>query len=247
MTDTKYQGSLGNTHGTDGAAGPTIDQRLAELGGEGTDMSIEPREIHSQEVFSGPIFTVLDKLIELPQTDGSTDRIRRQLIHHDPCVVILVHDLAVDTYLLTREYRVGAGGYVHGLPAGFINRGETPVQAALRELHEETGLVPGSEKSHGSAEGGRLDLDQDSGFFDKGPGVYSSLGMSDEFGHTLVLHLRKWHKEGRRFDPGEHIQSTWVTWEELVAARIRDSKAVVAIQHEAIRRLQEGKSRASRI
>lgn len=136
MTDTKYQGSLGNTHGTDSAAGPTIDQRLAELGGEGTDMSIEPREIHSQEVFSGPIFSVLDKLIELPQTDGSTDRIRRQLIHHDPCVVILVHDLAVDTYLLTREYRVGAGGTSTVCPpassTGERHRSRPPCASCMR-------------------------------------------------------------------------------------------------------------------
>lgn len=230
-----------------GPGGRAIDQRLADQGGEGTDMSLEPREIRSHEVFSGPIFTILDKLIELPQVDGSVERIRRQLIHHDPCVVMLVHDLASDTYLLTREYRVGAGRYVHGLPAGFMDRGETPVQAALRELHEETGLVPGDKESTTSPAGPPEGLAKDAGFIDPGPGVYSSLGMSDEFGHIMVIHLSRWHKENRHFDPGEHIQSTWVTWEELVDAGIQDSKAVVAIQHEAIRRLQEGKSRASRI
>lgn len=43
--------------------------------------------------------------------------------------------------LLIREYRPGSGKSHLSFPAGFIDEGETPEQAALREFREETGYV----------------------------------------------------------------------------------------------------------
>ena len=39
-----------------------------------------------------------------------------------------------------RHYRPGADKIVWDLPTGYINKGETPLQAAKRELREETGF-----------------------------------------------------------------------------------------------------------
>ena len=41
--------------------------------------------------------------------------------------------------LLVRQYRLPAGKYMWELPAGKLDEGETPLQAAKRELIEETG------------------------------------------------------------------------------------------------------------
>ena len=41
--------------------------------------------------------------------------------------------------LLVRQYRLPAQQYLWELPAGRVDPGETPLQAAKRELMEETG------------------------------------------------------------------------------------------------------------
>lgn len=45
-----------------------------------------------------------------------------------------------DQILLSREFRMGVNRYVYSFPSGLIDEGETPVQAAKRELMEETGM-----------------------------------------------------------------------------------------------------------
>ena len=44
---------------------------------------------------------------------------------------------------MTREFRVPLGGYELSLPSGMIDPGESPVEAAVREFKEETGLTLG--------------------------------------------------------------------------------------------------------
>lgn len=48
--------------------------------------------------------------------------------------------------LLLKNYRHAVGEHVWELPRGFLEEGEEPAAAALRELEEETGLVCAAEK-----------------------------------------------------------------------------------------------------
>jgi ADP-ribose pyrophosphatase YjhB (NUDIX family) len=54
--------------------------------------------------------------------------------------------------LVRRRYEPQAG--LWGLPAGFMEYGETPEQTAIREVREETGLTVEIDRLHGAYRGG---------------------------------------------------------------------------------------------
>ncbi|MBR3538937.1 MAG: NUDIX hydrolase [Eubacterium sp.] len=55
-------------------------------------------------------------------------------------VVLIMHSPDGKKILLNREFRLAPGEWVYNFPAGLIDPGENPEQAAERELREETGL-----------------------------------------------------------------------------------------------------------
>ena len=64
--------------------------------------------------------------------------------------------------------------------------------------------------------------------------------MTDELAHIMVLHLGPFRREQRHFDADEHVESAWIPWSDLAATRITSSNSMIAIQHEALRRLIAG-------
>ena len=56
-----------------------------------------------------------------------------------PDWVLILARTAENKWVMTEQYRHGTGKIALEFPAGIINRGETPEQAALRELQEECG------------------------------------------------------------------------------------------------------------
>lgn len=71
---------------------------------------------------------------------GNGERRHYERLHsRGPGAVIVVPMLDADTVLLVREYAAGVHRYELGLVKGRIDAGETPLQAANRELQEEAG------------------------------------------------------------------------------------------------------------
>lgn len=82
-----------------------------------------------------------DRVVEeLDLEFGNGERRRYQRVRaHGHGAVIVVPMLDPDTALLVREYAAGVHRYELGLVKGRMDAGETPEQAANRELMEEAG------------------------------------------------------------------------------------------------------------
>ncbi len=90
--------------------------------------------IASRTLCRTPIFTVTEDHVLEP---GGVE-VRRAVVRHGPSAVMIPVD-EEGRVLLVRQFRLPAGRAIWELPAGRVNPGETPLQAARRELLEETG------------------------------------------------------------------------------------------------------------
>jgi ADP-ribose pyrophosphatase len=91
--------------------------------------------ISSHEVYKCSLFQVTeDEAID----NKSGFQIKRSVVRHRGSAVMLAVD-DKKRILLVRQYRLPADRYLWELPAGKVDEGEKPLQAAKRELVEETG------------------------------------------------------------------------------------------------------------
>ncbi len=97
-----------------------------------------PPPLESQTVFSGKVFTVEADRVRLPHGPTTT----LHVVRHPPSVVLLPLP-APGQVILVRQYRYAIDRWIWELPAGSVDPGETPEEAAARECHEETGQRPG--------------------------------------------------------------------------------------------------------
>ncbi len=91
--------------------------------------------ISSREVYTCRLFSVTEDEAVDPKTKFE---IKRSVIRHNGSAVMMAVD-EKKRILLVRQYRLPAGKMMWELPAGKVDEGETPLQAAKRELIEETG------------------------------------------------------------------------------------------------------------
>jgi ADP-ribose pyrophosphatase len=94
--------------------------------------------VSTRPVYANPWISVREDVVRLP--DGRTT-IYGVVTCHD--AVGILPFLDEDTVLLVRQYRYVAGRATWEMPTGGVHAGETPAQAAQRELAEEVGYRAG--------------------------------------------------------------------------------------------------------
>lgn len=99
------------------------------------DKPIVPREIKT--IYKGKIFTVQVETLTLPKGG----EMHAEIIRH-PGSVVIVPVTDAQEIILVRQYRAPLGRWAWELPAGSLKPGEDVEKAAIRECHEEIGLVP---------------------------------------------------------------------------------------------------------
>jgi ADP-ribose pyrophosphatase len=96
------------------------------------------RVLKSRRVFEGKIARLRVDTVQL--AGGRTAQ--REIVEHEPVVAIVPID-SDGNVVLVRQYRLATGVVLLEVPAGGVDPGETPEDAAQRELAEEIGMRAG--------------------------------------------------------------------------------------------------------
>ena len=134
----------------------------------------------------------------------------REYIRH-PGAAVMVPVIEGDRILMLRQYRYAVGQVMAELPAGKLDPGESPEEAARRELREETGQACQSLVRLGM-------FHPCIGYSDEKIFVYLATGLSE---HPA------------RKEPDEFLESFEITMSEaqewVRQGRITDGKTVIAL------------------
>ena len=159
---------------------------------------------------------------------GNTIKVPPEVLERGDSVAVLIYELDSDSLLFTKQFRPGAAekdlkegyedaGWLLEIPAGMIDLGEDPVQAAIREVKEELGYAITSCKSIAQ--------------------FYVSPGGCTErifLFYASVKQIDKTHTGGGLLSENEDIALVKIKKNNLAEVlengSIRDTKTIVALQ-----------------
>lgn len=95
------------------------------------------KTLQNELIYGGRKLKLYRDEVELP----SGRKAYREVVEH-PGSVAVVPIVKEGEVLLIRQYRYAIKGYLYEIPAGTLEKGETPEQCAMREMVEETGYLP---------------------------------------------------------------------------------------------------------
>ena len=169
-------------------------------------MDLTEKTLSSEKIYDGHILHVRRDTIELP--DGS--RGYREVVDHYGGVCVLALD-DENRVLVVSQYRYPYEKVLREIPAGKLEYGEVPAQAAIRELKEETGATAGDFRPLG-------ELYPSPGYC--GEVIRMYLARELTFGET---HLDKDEFLNLERVPFDQLE------EQILSGEIRDAKTIAAV------------------
>lgn len=169
-----------------------------------TNDKLKETTVSTEHIFTGKVISLQVDTVQLP--DGTQGK--REIVKHPGAVAVLaIHNGRI---LLVDQYRQAMGRCELEIPAGKLEQGEDPLEAARRELEEETGYRCA-----------KLTLLHS---------FYTSPGFADEMIH---LYWADDLTEGEASpDEDEFLEIIQATFEEtqqyIAEGRISDAKTILA-------------------
>jgi len=169
-------------------------------------MDFVEQKIESELIFSGRIIDVRRDKVRL--VNGRT--VTREVVEHLGGAVVVPVD-EKGNVIAVRQFRYPFERELLELPAGKLERGEDPLECAVRELSEETGYTAGRFTFLGEA--------------------YPSPGYCHE---SLYIYLATDLKAGaQHLDEDEFLRVEVIPLEEFVRAvmdgKVRDAKTIIGV------------------
>jgi ADP-ribose pyrophosphatase len=161
--------------------------------------------VSSETIFKGRIISLQVDTVKLPNGETSS----REIVRHPGAVAILA--LLDDRMLVVEQYRKPLERSLVEIPAGKLEPGEDPLEAAKRELEEETGYRCETLKHLCS--------------------FYTSPGFADELLHIYVA--EELLPGQLKPDEDEFLECEAITLEQaqqyIKQQRISDAKTITAV------------------
>ena len=162
--------------------------------------------LESKEIFNGRVIRVTLDKVQLE--DGTTST--REVVHHHGGACVLPVD-ADGNVTMVRQFRYALGEELWELPAGKLEAGEDPFEAAKRELSEECGLTADTYTELGV--------------------VYPTVGYDSE--RIYLWAAEGLHTVGQHLDAGEFLDVVKMPFAQALGlvmdGTIKDSKTQIAL------------------
>jgi len=158
-----------------------------------------------EEIYSGKKVTLRKLLLKIRGHDTF-----HEIIRFGESVAILPF-ITGSEVILIRQFRGAIGGWIIEIPAGRVEKGESPTETCIRELIEEIGYRPKS--------------------LEKLASCYLTPGYSDELIHLYVA--RDLEYVGQRLEEHEAIRLVRINYEDLLrdvlSGKINDAKTMLTV------------------
>ena len=102
-----------------------------------SDNEASAERLATERIYDGKVFDVDRDRVRMP----NGREVRLDVVRH-PASVVIIPVPEPGRVILIRQFRYPIDRWLWELPAGTVDKGETPEAAARRECHEEIALVP---------------------------------------------------------------------------------------------------------